>query len=105
MLLSNILCIVLLKQMENIMPKTKKQTITAKNLKMPKPPKAMTADEIISLRKKKLKVSQAVFASLLNASPGAVKTWEQGIKIPNGATLRLLQIIRKQPEILLQYLR
>jgi putative transcriptional regulator len=91
--------------MESIMPKTKNQTITAKNLKMPKPPKTMTADEIISLRKNKLKVSQPVFASLLNASPAAVKTWEQGIKEPNGATLRLLQIIRKQPEILLQYLR
>ena len=78
--------------------------MTAKNLELPKPPKAMKATQIITLRKKKLRVSQAVFASLLNVTPGAVQAWEQGINEPCGATLRLLQIARKQPEILLEYL-
>jgi len=87
------------------MSKAKLKPLSAKNLVMPKPPKGMTASEIIALRKKKLRVSQAVFASLLNVNPGTVQSWEQGIKETNGATLRLLQIIRKQPEILLQYLR
>jgi putative transcriptional regulator len=87
------------------MTKIRQKPLTAKNLELPKPPKTMTASEIITLRKKKLKVSQAVFASLLNISPGAVRSWEQSINEPCGATLRLLQIVRKKPEILLQYLR
>ena len=86
------------------MPKAKQKPLSAKNLKMPKPPKAMTASDIIRLRRNKLKVSQTVFASLLNVNPGTVRSWEQGIKEPNGATLRLLHITRKQPEVLIQYL-
>lgn len=41
-------------------------------------------------------VSQPVFAEYLNVSPSTVKKWENGQKHPNGASLRLLQLVEKQ---------
>ena len=55
-------------------------------------PKHYKARDIIQIRKK-LKVSQAVFAYLLNASESTIKKWETGVKEPGGANCRLLQII------------
>lgn len=55
-------------------------------------PKRYTARDVIRIRKK-LNVSQAVFAYLLNASESTVKKWETGVKVPGGANCRLLQII------------
>ena len=46
--------------------------------------------------RKKLHVSQAVFAYLLNASESTVKKWEIGVKKPGGANCRLLQIIENK---------
>ena len=39
------------------------------------------------------KVSQAVFAKLLNISPETVKKWEQGDRHPTGASLKLLNLV------------
>ena len=78
--------------------------LTTRKVSMPKPAKEMTPAEIVALRARKLKVSQAVFARLLNVSPQAVRNWEQGINRPNGATLRLLQLTRSEPDILMRYL-
>jgi putative transcriptional regulator len=55
-------------------------------------PKNYTSRDVIRIRKK-LRVSQAVFAYLLNASESTVKKWEIGVKEPGGANCRLLQII------------
>jgi len=46
-------------------------------------------------------VSQAVFARIINVSPNAVESWEQGVRHPREATLKLLTIAHKHPEILL----
>ena len=45
----------------------------------------------------KLKVSQAVFARLLNISVHTVRDWEQGKKYPRGrgASLKLLSLVDK----------
>lgn len=48
--------------------------------------------------RKDLNVSQPVFAKILNVSSAAVKKWEQGEVLPSGATLRLLQVILKNPQ-------
>ncbi len=45
-----------------------------------------------------LNASQALFARLLNVSSNAVESWEQGIRQPRQATLKLLHIVRKDPE-------
>ena len=55
-------------------------------------PKKYTKNDVIRIRKK-LHVSQAVFAYLLNASESTIRKWEIGLKQPGGANCRLLQII------------
>lgn len=50
-----------------------------------------------------LDVSQHVFASALNVSRGAVRSWEQGVRKPEGAAMRLISIAEKHPEILLEW--
>ncbi len=68
---------------------------------LPRPPKELSAKEITKVRKQ-LNVSQAVFARYLNISTKTVQSWEQGLGKPNGASLKLLSIARKNPKILLQ---
>jgi putative transcriptional regulator len=57
------------------------------------PAKKMSKAEIKKIRLK-VKVSQPVFAEYLNVSPTTVKKWESGEKHPNGASLRLLQLVK-----------
>lgn len=66
---------------------------------LPEPPKEMAAVEIIKLRKK-LNASQRVFANFLNVSVKTVQAWEHQQNHPNGASLRLLQLVDKDPAIL-----
>jgi len=48
------------------------------------------------------KTSQSVFAAYLNTSKSTVQKWEQGVKKPNGPSLKLLNIVdRKGLEALL----
>ena len=47
-----------------------------------------------------LNASQALFARLLNVSSNAVESWEQGIREPRQATLKLLHIVRRNPSAL-----
>ncbi len=42
------------------------------------------------------RVSQAVFASLLNISVSTVQKWEIGQKKPTGAALKLLHLVEKR---------
>jgi putative transcriptional regulator len=49
----------------------------------------------------RMKVSQPVFAGMLNVSPSTVQAWEQGVREPDGASLRLLQIAEDHPDTLL----
>jgi putative transcriptional regulator len=60
----------------------------------------MSAREVVALRRS-LGVSQAVFAGLLNVSTRTVQAWEIGARHPSDAALRLLQIAKKRPEVLL----
>ena len=47
-----------------------------------------------------LDMSQAVFPRVLNISPKTVQSWEQGLRQPTQAALRLLEVIEQQPEII-----
>ena len=60
-------------------------------------PKVLSAKQIASLRTK-LRLSQSVFAKLLNVSPKTVMAWEQGQNPPNGSSLRMLEMIKNDPE-------
>lgn len=56
--------------------------------------------EVRAIREK-LKVSQAVFARLLNVPVVTEASWEIGRRNPSGAALRLLQIAKRAPQVLL----
>jgi putative transcriptional regulator len=58
-------------------------------------PRHYKGRDVVRIRRK-LHVSQAVFAYLLNASESTVKKWEIGVKEPGGANCRLLQIIENK---------
>ena len=59
----------------------------------------MTSVRIQKIREKK-KLSQPVFAKLLNVSPSSVKKWERGDREPTGSTKVLLELLEKSPNIL-----
>ena len=52
--------------------------------------------------RQQLKYSQSVFARVLNVSPKTVQAWEQGIRVPSDAALKLLSIAKRHPEVLLE---
>lgn len=54
--------------------------------------KELSAKQIRDLRHR-VRVSQGVFAALLNVNPSTVQKWEQGKVRPQNAALRLLNII------------
>ncbi len=61
-------------------------------------PPEYTSENVMSIRVKKAKVSQSVFASMLNVSVSAVQKWESPSsgKHPSGAAAKLLQLIDKR---------
>lgn len=63
------------------------------------PPKMLNPDEIRKLRLN-LKLSVALFASLLCVSPKSVEAWESGRNVPSGPALRLMNMIKRNPDIL-----
>jgi putative transcriptional regulator len=54
----------------------------------------MSAEEIRALREREA-ASQAVFARYLNVTPGLVSQWERGEKHPQGASLKLLNLVAR----------
>jgi putative transcriptional regulator len=74
--------------------------VNARTTVLPAPPKPMSKQEIIKLRQR-LNYSQAVFARLLNVSVKTVQAWEQGVRVPSDAALKLLSVAKHHPEALL----
>ena len=60
-----------------------------------------TPDDITLLRKK-LKLSQAQFASVLGISTDTLQNWEQGRRHPTGPARVLLRVAARHPEVLLE---
>jgi DNA-binding XRE family transcriptional regulator len=60
------------------------------------PPESQ-AKEILQLRQQ-FKMSQGIFAKLINVSTKTVQSWEQGKRKPSQASLRLLQILAVNPQ-------
>ena len=50
----------------------------------------------IAAMRKKLKLSQAVLASVLNTSVSTIRKWEQGDKQPSGPSLKLLNLLDRK---------
>ncbi len=49
-----------------------------------------------------LQLSVAMFASLMNVSVKTVEAWERGDSTPSGSSVRLMNMIRKNPDILIE---
>ena len=75
-----------------------KGELTLVTIRVPAPPPKAPPRRIAALRRT-LHMSQSVFAATLNVSTKTVQSWEQGLREPNEASLRLLQIIGTQPSV------
>jgi len=62
------------------------------------PPPLYTADKVTSIRTRKARMSQSVFAVFLNVKTSTVQKWESESsgKHPSGAAAKLLQLIEKK---------
>jgi putative transcriptional regulator len=76
-------------------------TLKTTILEHPDPPPNVQADELTRLRIESA-LSQAVFAQVLNVSTKTVQSWEIGSRKPSQAALRLIQVFRQNPSIVLQ---
>ncbi len=59
----------------------------------------MSGEKIQAIRKK-MNLSQSVFAKLLNVSSSSIRQWEQGKRRPTGSTKVLLELLEKSPHLL-----
>lgn len=59
------------------------------------PVRSLSAKEIRAIRTQ-TRVSQAVFAAMLNTSVSTVQKWEIGEKRPSGPSLKLLNVIQRK---------
>ena len=66
-----------------------------------KPAPRFTPRDIRRLRRR-LRISQGVLAAALSVSTATVQSWEQGRRQPEGPARRLLEILSKHPQALLQ---
>lgn len=66
------------------------------------PPADFDAARVAALRKR-LNLTQHEFGLLLNVSVSAVRGWEQGLRSPDGASQRLLDIAERDPDVLLRH--
>jgi putative transcriptional regulator len=71
-------------------------TLKTTTLKMLDRPPDVGAEELVKLRLES-RMSQAIFARLLNVSTRTVQSWEQGDRKPSQAALRLIQVFRHNP--------
>lgn len=77
-------------------------TLRTRSVPRPQKPSAFTPTRIRSIRRR-LNVSQPVFAELLYVTKATACKWEQGLRKPSGSALRLLEIAEKQPQILVEH--
>ena len=80
----------------------KKGVITKRNKYLkPSPPEEFTSRDVKKLRER-LSLSVSVFAEVMNVSPKTVEAWESGTNDVGGSAQRLMSIIKKNPDILLE---
>lgn len=82
---------------EYTLPRTAREATVAE-------PRPFNQADVIRIRKK-LQLSQAVFAQVLGKSAPTVRSWEQGQKSPDPAARRMLEIADRHPKILLELVR
>lgn len=76
----------------------RKVTLRTRELRLPTELSEIRPREIVALRKR-LALSQSVFARVLNVPKVTEISWERGRRKPTGAALRLLDLVRRNPRI------
>ena len=76
-------------------------TLKTTTVELPDEPPEIDAPTLVALRDQS-RMSQAVFARLLNVSTKTVQSWEQGVRTPSHASRRLIQIYSQHPETVCQ---
>jgi putative transcriptional regulator len=76
-------------------------TLKTATIQMPDRPPEISAEELANLRLAS-RMSQNVFARLLNVPIKTLQSWEQGQRKPSQAALRLIQVFRHNPSGLLE---
>lgn len=71
-----------------------KKKLRTRILEVPEPAGPLSANDVKRIRQS-LNYPQYLFAKFLNVSPRTVEAWESGIRTPNHAALRLLEIVDK----------
>lgn len=77
----------------------RKLTLRTRPIMLPEPIRPLRPKDVAAIRRR-LNVSQSVFAALLNVPRVTAISWEKGRRKPTGAALRLLDLVRKKPDIL-----
>ena len=71
--------------------------LTMRQLKEMTPPVAIKTVDVAAVRKR-LGMSQGVFARMFALSVGTIRDWEQGRSQPDGPARVLLQVIDREPK-------
>jgi putative transcriptional regulator len=78
-----------------------KDKLNLRTVEIPPAPPRFTAKKVLRLRKS-ARMSQAVFARLINVSPKTIQSWEQGQRTPSQAAQRMLQVLQEKPDMVFQ---
>lgn len=78
-----------------------KLTLRTNSISIPEPAPHFAPKQIIEIRSR-LNLSQPLFAAAMNVPEVTVRSWERGIRKPQGSARRLLQIAMTTPSILLK---
>jgi putative transcriptional regulator len=76
-------------------------TLKTTFVELPDPPPAIRPEELTKLRLDH-RLSQDLFARVLNVSPKTVQAWEDGTRRPSQAALRLIQVFCQAPSGVLE---
>jgi putative transcriptional regulator len=74
--------------------------LTLRTTRLPAPAPRLSRRRVVAIRKK-LKMSQGVFAAYLNVPTKTLQSWEQGARVPKAGEARLLQVFEAAPEQIL----
>jgi putative transcriptional regulator len=77
----------------------RRHRLTLRDTQVTAPPR-YGSSRIRRLRKG-LGLSQPVFARALNVSVATVRGWEQGARVPDGPSRRLLEVVERHPRVVL----
>jgi putative transcriptional regulator len=90
-----------LREHRAILEGKRKITLRTWTIPVPEPVKPFKPREIAAIRSK-MNLSQPVFAKMLNVPVATARSWESGRRKPTGAALRLLQLVKKSPALVLE---